>query len=167
MLECKLYEIRSNVTNEVYIGVTPGDVRSCVASHKGSYNRTMKGGKPNSKAEIVISTSDYEVNIIDTFECDNRNEMRKIKNKYVKEHECVNKVGKIDGSGYEYRKNYYNKYWNEKHKDKKEKMTCSSCGRSFQIRRKEKHEKTAHHIKSLGPQYTRNDYIIKWDYFNR
>ena len=131
----KIYEIVCNITGERYIGSTTKELSKRLLGHK-----SMK----DCKSIQIIEKGNYYINLLDTYSCNNKDELR------LKEREWFDKIENINKSkpyiSIEERKEYkkeYHKEWG------KEKITCI-CGSIICKDYKSKHEKTLKHQEFLS-----------------
>lgn len=170
----KIYEIRCNITDEVYFGKTIRTLGERLAKHKCSTNCYSKQ---------IIERGNYDMKQID--QCDNEEESIFLEKFYIINNECVNKYipgrtkKEYDEYVSEYHKKYHKKHrekkiqyakeyyknnketclkkkkiYDEKNKDKikeknKEKYNCP-CGSTLTIRKKLRHEKSKKHQNYLS-----------------
>ena len=153
----RIYIIKSKQTNKVYIGSTVETLKKRFSKHKCS--------KTCSSREI-LKYDDAKIELLECYECENKEELRKKEGEYIRKYDCVNK--KIEGrTDKEYRQENkekiaeyyqenkeavleYQKEYYEKNKEKiNEKFTCP-CGGTYTYQNKARHLKTKMHLNYLG-----------------
>ena len=94
----KIYEIRCNETDEVYIGKTIKTLEERLSRHKSSYNETT--------SKQIILRGDYIMSLID--ECDTEEESIELEARYIRNtYNCINIIipGRTKQEYYEENKN--------------------------------------------------------------
>ena len=151
----KIYEIRCNETDEVYIGMTTRTLEERLNEHK-NYNSIS--------SKQIILRGDYIMSEID--ECNNEEESIELEAHYIRNTDnCINRniPGRTrqerykENKYYEVRKDKYLEYgkkYREKNKDKinekgKVKYTCD-CSSIIRKDSKAKHEKSLTHINFIN-----------------
>jgi hypothetical protein len=89
----KVYRIWSpSRTDLVYYGSTVNDLAKRLYHHKDKYKR-HKEGKFHSLTSFNIfdQCSDYRIELVESFACNNRNELTAREGFYIRTNECVNK----------------------------------------------------------------------------
>ena len=160
-----VYIIKSKQTDKVYVGSTFYTLNQRFSSHKSHKDCTSKE---------ILKYSDAEIILIECYECENKEQLRRREGEYIKQYDCVNE--KIAGrTKKEYRKEYYeenkeeNKEYREKNKEaiaqyqkeyreknkeaiaekSNEKFTCP-CGGKYTYGHKSHHFKTKNHFNYFG-----------------
>ena len=128
----KIYEIRCNETDEVYIGKTTKTLKERLYQHK----------QLDCSSKQIILRLDYTISQID--DCDTEEESIFLESYYIRNTDnCVNKH--IPGrTNLEYKKEYYEKNKDEIKEKKKQKYTCD-CDSTITKDSKSKHEKSKKH----------------------
>lgn len=96
----KIYKIEAE--NEIYIGSTTSSLEKRFRYHTYQNNACVsrilfeKYGKENCK--IVL---------LEEYPCSNRSELSKKEIEYIQKNECINRMGKFDGTKKEYNEKYY------------------------------------------------------------
>lgn len=167
----KIYSIRSNQTDEVYIGSTCKPLSARMAGHRYAYNQYLEGNnQPSTTANKLLEYEDAYIELIENYPCNSKEELNKREGEIIRStFNCINKTipKRTPKEYYEDNKEYltmkqkeYNelnkehlimkhKEYREKNKDKiierkKIKITCS-CGIVITKDKKTIHEKTKKH----------------------
>lgn len=162
----KIYKICSSHTDKVYIGSTCERLL-CMrfSSHQAAYRRWQKGKRRFISSFDIIKYSDAYIELIESYPCDNKDELRQREGYWIKTIDCVNR--KIEGRS--------NKQWRIDNKakiaqyniDNKDKIakckakyridnkaklnakTDCPCGGRYNIKHKSTHMKTKRHQKFI------------------
>ena len=153
----KVYRIVCNITGEQYIGSTCQNLSSRLAQHIYEFNND-KG----TSSKPIIARGNYSIILIESFPCNNKDELMMRERYYQETMDCVNIIKRairtqeerdnyrLEPTRSEYLKAHGEKYRAE-HKDyfdakNKEyngvKYTCD-CGDTLNWNKKARHEKTA------------------------
>ena len=88
----KIYAIKSNETEEIYIGSTCATLKTRFSSHKSNYKRSLLGVKfRDSCSGKILKYADAYIELIENFPCETRQELldrEGLKIKYISN--CVN-----------------------------------------------------------------------------
>ena len=88
----KVYKIICNITKKMYIGSTNEKLLSRrLKSHKSNYNAFLKGKKCYITSIKIFKNKKKIIELICNTFCNSKDELNYIKNKYIKELNCVNK----------------------------------------------------------------------------
>jgi len=108
-----IYRIYDNTNGNIYYGSTIQSLSNRMASHRSNYKKWIKGDKRTScKSFEIIKNGDYDYNIVEEIECENKYELHNRERYYIENNECVNKL--IPNRT----KKEYNKQYREDNKDK-------------------------------------------------
>lgn len=165
----KIYTIRSNQTDDIYIGSTCSPLYKRLYNHKQHYNSWVNRGKNYMSSYEIIKYDDCYIELLEEYPCENKQQLRKREGELQREMKCVNKeiAGRTKKEWYDDNKdrilenkkqkyndnrdklnkiklNYYYRNKDEILKKKKEKMTCE-CGSNFRKCEKSRHEITKKH----------------------
>jgi hypothetical protein len=138
----KIYQIRCNITGEIYIGSTTTSLSKRLSVHKS---------KSSCISKEIIEKGDYDISLLELYPCNNRIEL------IIKEREWYDKIDNINKnkpfSSIDERKDYikdYNKKYYINNIDKyKEKITCE-CGIIICKKKKTNHFKSIKHQNYLS-----------------
>jgi hypothetical protein len=111
----KIYMIICNKTGIKYIGSTCKKYLSQrLCQHRCQYNRYQLGVLPSYYSSFdVLKNGDYSIELIESFACNNRDELHKREGEIMRSTQCVNRniIGRppeeIERSLKIYRRNYY------------------------------------------------------------
>jgi len=89
----KIYKILSNVTNEVYFGsTTEPTLARRLSNHKSSYNYYLKDKTRDYMTSFkILETGNYEIILVESCNCNSKDELRARERYYVENNECVNR----------------------------------------------------------------------------
>jgi hypothetical protein len=141
----KIYQIKCNITNEVYIGSTFRTIEQRISEHKNLTNKCV--------SKQIIDRGDYKYEIIFESYFPNKTELRKLERYYIDNtNNCINKLlpyiteeekkkfrKKVNKKYYEKNKEYFKQY-NQKNKEQKNKEQDKE-------KRKENYQKNKEKIK--------------------
>ncbi len=87
----KIYKIVCNKTGLVYIGSTYRSLEQRLKEHKADCNKYLdKKSKHLISSIYVIFNNDYNIELIENFPCNNKNELQKREYYYIDNIDCVN-----------------------------------------------------------------------------
>ena len=104
----RIYAIKSNKTDKVYIGSTLKTIEKRLSRHKNNYKNYLKGTYHYVSSFDIIQHDDVYIELLEEVNVENKQELCKIEGKYIKEMECVNQ--RIEGQS--------RKQWHEDNKEK-------------------------------------------------
>jgi hypothetical protein len=121
----KIYCIRSNLTDKIYIGSTTQLLSKRLYEHKNHYNSHYNGGKSLYCSSFeILKVGDYYIELLELYPCNSKEELLKREGELIRENikNTVNKI--ISGrkmkewreDNKEYRKEYAKEY-RGKHKE--------------------------------------------------
>ena len=88
----KIYTIRSHQTEKVYIGSTAQTLSQRLAGHRADYKAYLNNKKHNYVTSFeIIKYDDAYIELIETFSCVNKDELRKKEGEYIRKLDCINK----------------------------------------------------------------------------
>ena len=141
----RIYIIKSSQTDKVYIGSTVETLNKRFREHKCSKTCTSRE---------ILKYDDAEIILLECYDCETYEELRKKEGEYIKQYNCVNKLiaGRTKTEYYEDNKEKikeYRKEYRQENKEKlNEKITCE-CGGKYTHKHKSTHFKTKKHIEFL------------------
>ena len=142
-----IYKIISNYTDRIYIGSTQKTLENRLSKHESDFNIHLSGrGRYLTSYEILI-LGDYEIELIEEYECETKNDLLKREGFYIKQNIdiVVNKVIPARTPSEYYRDNRVRiRNWAD------ERLICN-CGKSYT------RNNYSHHIKS---QFHRNNIMV-------
>ena len=174
LLRGKIYKIVCNITGEVYIGSTTKTLEERLRGHEYDYKHFLQGSYHFVSSFNIIEQGDYRIELIEEFEVESKDELRKIEGQYQRDFDCVNKniagrtVQEYRQEHRDYYKDYNKQYYQEhkeeileyqqkyrqEHRDElkrkaNQKIDCE-CGGKFTLSNKSLHLKTKKHQKYLN-----------------
>lgn len=174
----KIYKIISSNTDKIYVGSTCEKYLSKrLQKHKGKF----KCKKSYYTSFEILKLGDYQIILLESYSCNNRDELRARERYYIENNDCVNKNipsrtrkeyyednfekerkymkeyrGNHKEEGKEYQKKWYNK--NKEEISKKSKLERKNkvkitciCGGTFSYN-KTRHEKSVKHMNYVNKQ---------------
>lgn len=106
----KIYRIVSNVTGENYYGsTTEPTLARRLAKHRASYHHFLKGKSKFVTSFKILETNDYDIVLIENFNCNSKSELHARERYYIENNVCVNKYIP-NRSKHEYRTDNINKF---------------------------------------------------------
>ena len=154
----KIYKITSPHTDSVYVGSTIKSLRQRLQEHESNYRSYLKGKRMKLESFEILKLNDYNIELIENYPCNNRNELVLREGYWMKLIECVNntiagrtkKQYHIDNR--EHHINYSKKYYqiNKNTLLEKQKMqTNCECGGHYARNHKARHMRSKKHQKYL------------------
>ena len=88
----KIYRIVCNKTGLCYIGSTTYDtLAQRLCSHKSAYKKWLTDTTKNKCSSVlVMENDDYDIVLVETVNCDSRDELRRRERYWIENTECVN-----------------------------------------------------------------------------
>lgn len=182
----KIYKIVGN--DKVYVGSTTARLL-CIrmAEHQRKYKQYINGTTTYQSSFDCVEDPDCRIELLESYPCNNRDELSKCEGKWIRETECVNR--KIEGRTRDERRAEQKEHiakrqkeYNELNKDKqtiqrkqkyertkeklREKFICE-CGGKYAYADKKHHEKTIKHQSflksnlSVEPESQCFDFIVE------
>jgi len=108
----KIYAIKCNETDDVYIGSTIQTLKERLGKHRRDMKRWKDGkGRNITSFEIVQYDSCY-IELLETYPCNSKEELLKKEKEYIESIECINKCRpfRTDEEKKEYDKEYAKEY---------------------------------------------------------
>jgi hypothetical protein len=150
----KIYTIRSNQTDDIYIGSTCTPLYKRFHNHKQDYKKWIRGKKRYMTSYEIIKYDDCYIELLEECPCENIEQLRKREGHYIRIMDCVNKV--IPGRTKkeydienrdklcEYKKQYRidNR---EKIKEERKPHIYCDCGGKYKKQHKSTHERSKKH----------------------
>ena len=152
----KIYTIRSNQTDNIYIGSTCSPLSKRLYEHKSSYKKYLNGKYHFVSSYDILQYEDAYIELLEEYPCENKEQLCKREGELIRGgSNCVNK--RIEGKKDEdYLKNYYKdnkekllQQGKEYRKIKYEKITCE-CGGCWSCGKKDRHFQSQKHQKYLS-----------------
>ncbi|UCG02754.1 MAG: GIY-YIG nuclease family protein [Candidatus Heimdallarchaeota archaeon] len=116
----KIYTIRSNHTDKIYVGSTCSELRKRLNGHKGKYSMYLNGTMTKYMSSFeIIKYGDCYIELHEKYPCNDKTELNKREGELIRELDCVNK--RIEGrTAKEYYIDNIEKYkvYREKNKEK-------------------------------------------------
>ena len=86
-----IYRIYDNTNGNVYYGSTTQKVSQRVSEHRRHYKQYLNGTSPYVRSYDIIANEDYDYNIEEVIDCENKYELRKRERWYIENNDCINK----------------------------------------------------------------------------
>ncbi len=86
----KIYKISSKKTDKVYIGSTTSSLGIRFSLHKYHYKLFLQNKKSYISSFELLKYDDCKISLIENCACENKNELKKIEQKYLELNNCVN-----------------------------------------------------------------------------
>ena len=126
----KVYKIWSPSRPElVYYGSTINSLSKRLSHHKDKYKKYKSGGKCSNTTSFKIfdECSDYRIDLVESFSCNDREQLNAREGFYIRTNECVNKyvAGRTPQEWYQDNKEHKKQYWQanvEKFKARKKEL---------------------------------------------
>ena len=133
----KIYIIRSDQTDEIYIGSTVMKLEKRLRKHESNFREFNNGTYNYVTSFELLKHNNYKIELLEAYPCVSKKKLRRREGHYIKTIECVNKV--IPGrTKAEYRidnkaqTDQYNADYYQKHKDhiksKHREIIICECG---------------------------------------
>ena len=104
----KIYKIVCNITGEVYFGATTEKfLCSRIAKHRNSFKRYKDGKYPFNSSFQILERGNYNIILIENFNCNSKDELFKKERDYIENNECVNRLIPIARMTQQERKKIY------------------------------------------------------------
>lgn len=87
----KIYRIVCNITNKNYYGSTTQPLHKRLYQHKSSYKQYLNGKFNYITSYEIIKEGNFEIILVELFNCLNKMELDKRERFYIENNECVNK----------------------------------------------------------------------------
>ncbi len=143
----KIYKIIDHTNNNVYIGSTVQTLQRRLSGHIKDFQRYLKDSKYHYVSSFkILQNNDYEIQLIELYPCDSKQELNKREGYHIKSLECVNKC--VAGRT---KKEYREENKKEIANYKKQEMICV-CGAILTINHKARHEKAHYHKSYIQTQ---------------
>ena len=147
----KIYCVRSNKTDLIYIGSTIQPLYKRFNVHKTNYKRYIKYGKINTLSYKIFELDDTPyIELITNYPCSCLDELNREEGKYIRSMDCVNKnipgrtIKEWRDDNREHIKEYYEANKAAIQAKKSQKFTCP-CGGKYTKENKTKHEESIKH----------------------
>ena len=140
----KIYRIVDNTNGNVYYGSTCENTLALrLSKHKADYKQYLNRNHNFTTSFDILKNNNYEIILVESYPCNNKDELHARERFYIENNECVNK----------YIPNRTNKEWCERNKEviaekTKQPYTCV-CGSVYRIDGKSHHFKTKKHQRYL------------------
>ena len=89
--DAKIYRIVCNQTGLQYIGATTAPLRKRLYEHKSDYKRWKSGKKGYVTSFHIIENGDYDIVLVESVSCTNKDEMHQRERFYIESLDCVNR----------------------------------------------------------------------------
>ena len=145
----KIYKIISSECDDVYYGSTVLPLNDRLSKHERSYKQYLNGNYGCNTSFKIIEKGNYEIVLVENYQCNSRKELEMREGEYIKNNQCVNRIVPRRTV-----KEYYEDNKEKISEQNKEKNCCEFCGRfirKYEIRR---HQRTK---KCLSYQHQHDD----------
>ena len=159
----KIYKLECLTTGLIYVGSTTKQYLSQrMVQHKSEYMSYKDGKRGYITSFKIIEGDNYDIQLLESVNCNTKDELLAREGHYIKTLECVNKY--ISGrTKQQYRndnKDFYDDYhqeyskdWYQANKEKLKQLVKCDCGGKYQLYGK------SHHFKSIKHQTFLNNQI--------
>ena len=149
--EAKIYKIVDNTNDNIYIGSTCQKLSQRLSEHVRHFKQYKEGKKVGYVTSYkIIENEDYDIILIEKYNCKDKEELHKRERFYIEKFECVNK--NIPGRTRKESCKEYREANKELIKEKASKLINCICGSEIQIHEKSRHSKTKKHINFINNQ---------------
>lgn len=107
-----IYCIKSYQNPLIYYGSTIQQLSKRMAKHRNNYKNYLLGNNYYTSSFEILKNQDAYIELIEIINFEDKEELKKIENKYINENECVNKRNSF------LNRKIYNKEYNEVNKEK-------------------------------------------------
>ena len=135
----KIYIIRSDQTDDIYIGSTIKSLEKRLRTHEIDFKAFNNGTYHYVTSFELLKNDNYYIELLERYPCDSEQELRRREGHFHKTVDCVNKY--IAGRT---RAEYYQNNKAKIQEHRKEKHICP-CGGQFTTAHKARHFKTIKH----------------------
>ena len=108
----KIYVLRSNQTDDVYIGSTTTKLSKRLYGHKNKFKLWKNGKYPYTTSFELMKYDDIYIELLQGYSCDSKMELCKREGEFIRSIDCVNK--NVAGRTH--------KEWRVDNKDKKKRI---------------------------------------------
>jgi len=151
----KIYAIRSNQTDDVYIGSTCTPLHKRLYGHRSQYKRWKNGTNKNYMTSYkILEYDDSFIELLEEYPCENKIQLNKKEGEVIRNTpNCVNRfiAGRTKKEWEEDNKDKMSKYREENKNKINEKIDCV-CGGRYTHTNKSQHLKTRRHQLYLEKQ---------------
>ena len=165
----KIYKLECLTTGLIYIGSTTKEYLSQrLVQHRQDYDKYKRGTHNYMTSFKVIEGNNYRIELLETVDCNTKDELYAKEGHYIKTNNCVNKqiMGKTEEDKQEDKQKYYQdnkeiikqnanaRYHNniEAIKEARNKLCVCECGSKYTFSNKGQHLKTIKHQTFLNQQ---------------
>lgn len=89
--QAKIYRLFSPTKDLVYYGSTTESLSTRLAKHTYTFRNPEKY-KGKRDASNIIECSDYKIELVKDFPCDNKKQLAREEGTYIRENKCINKL---------------------------------------------------------------------------
>ena len=95
----KVYKIVDNTNNNIYIGSTCEKYLSKrLNAHVLNYRKYLNGKYQNTTSFDIIKNENYDIVLLESFPCDDKNQLHARERHYIETNECLNKIHPLRNS---------------------------------------------------------------------
>ena len=138
----KIYKLTCNTTGIIYIGSTTTTLNTRLIEHKAHYQTYLNGKRNFLTSFEIIQGNNYQIELIEDYECSTKEELLLRERYYIDNTECVNKVipGRTLQEYYSDNKEVYIESRKKYNENNKERM--SKYQKEYHLKNKERiHER--------------------------
>ena len=167
----KIYKLWSPEGDDIYIGSTTKLLSARKAQHKHDFQK--KKENPQTTSRILYEKyNDVRIELLECFPCENKDELNKKENEYIRNNICVNKKipGRTNKEWYEDNKevvkekvNKYRLNNQDKINERKSIKIMCECGEKINKDNKTRHEKTKKHIDKINQTFKEPKDVLNCD----
>ena len=161
----KIYAIKCNETDDVYIGSTVKTLNTRFANHKSDMKHYVSGNPGYITSYEIIKYKSAYIELLETYPCNSKMELEQKEGEYIRKMECVNKnvVGRTDEEKKEIKlqqkKEHYERnkeHYKEYRSNNKERM--QQYNKEYQENNKERIKEHRYNKKERTQQYNKEYY---------
>ena len=144
--KAKIYQIKDNTNDNIYIGSTCGSLNQRLSRHKSDYKRFLKGLFHNVKSFDILKNNNYKIELLENCEIKTKQELLERERYYIETNECLNKniPGRCDKQYYNDNKDKLKNRHKEYYDDNKDKII---------IKKREYYEKNKDKLNNRHKEY--------------
>jgi Uri superfamily endonuclease len=86
----KIYKLYSPSKNIIYIGSTTQSLSKRLSKHLSDYKMYNNNSKHYYSSFLVLECEDYKIELLEEYECNNKQQLEKKEGEYIKNYECCN-----------------------------------------------------------------------------
>jgi hypothetical protein len=144
--EAKIYQVKSDHTDDVYIGSTTTKLSQRFSKHKNHYKRYLVGKGRYITSFKILEYGDAYIELLEDYPCESNIELEHREAELIRELDCVNKIipGRTLKEYYQDNKDKIKQYQLDNRDKLRQKHNCS-CGGKYTHINRSRHMKSAKH----------------------